>query len=274
MRKAMRSLVLVLVSATSAQAADLVRTVPSGKNQRIDFFASVNPDCSTIGLPTVRLVDGPSDGVITTDKAKDFMSFPRSNVRFKCNGRRVAGLKALLSIDGRVLRRRPRAVARHLRFGRRTRGDLRHPGQVNRLRVCGSAAACHTAADAPGRGGDPIVRDTGEARVTLPASASREARPHAPNPPRKASRQPPMAAMGVAALLHHQGRQAQRPHSCPDAGEVGCVELQDADRVVAVGVVAERHHEDVGPRRRARAPRPPPPPPASRPRRRRAAAAG
>ena len=95
MLKALRSLVVLLASATAAHAADVVRTVPSGKNQRIDFLASVNPDCTSIGVPTVRLVEGPSDGVVTTDKARDFMTFPRTNVRSKCNGRRVAGLKVL-----------------------------------------------------------------------------------------------------------------------------------------------------------------------------------
>ncbi len=93
MHKVVPSLVLLLAATASAQAADQVRTVPTGKNQRIDFFASVNPDCTSIGLPTVRLVEGPSNGVVTTDKARDFMPFPKTNVRSKCNGRRVAGLK-------------------------------------------------------------------------------------------------------------------------------------------------------------------------------------
>ena len=93
MFKALPFLTVLLTATASAHAADQVRTVPSGKNVTIDFFASVNPDCSSIGLPTVRLIEGPSDGVVTTDKARDFMAFPKSNVRSKCNGRRVAGLK-------------------------------------------------------------------------------------------------------------------------------------------------------------------------------------
>ena len=93
MHNAVPSLVLLLAATVSAQAADQVRTVPTGKNQRIDFFASVNPDCTSIGLPTVRLVEGPSNGVVTTDKARDFMPFPKGNIRSKCNGKRVAGLK-------------------------------------------------------------------------------------------------------------------------------------------------------------------------------------
>ena len=93
MRNILLSLSLLLVAATTARAADIPRTVPSGTNQRIDFLASVNPDCSSIGTPTVRLVTGPDHGVVTTDKARDFLPFPKSNPRSRCNSRRVAGLK-------------------------------------------------------------------------------------------------------------------------------------------------------------------------------------
>jgi hypothetical protein len=86
------SLLLLLIAAGPA-AADEMKTVPSGANQQIDFFASVNPDCSSIGRPTVRLVEGPSKGTVTTDKGRDFMAFPQSNVRHMCNRRRVAGTK-------------------------------------------------------------------------------------------------------------------------------------------------------------------------------------
>ncbi len=93
MIKILPLLAACLAVTASAQAAELIRTAPSGKNQRIDFLASVDPDCSSPGLPTVRLVDGPNNGVITTDKARDFLPFPRGNIRSRCNGRRVAGLK-------------------------------------------------------------------------------------------------------------------------------------------------------------------------------------
>lgn len=67
--------------------------VPAGVNRQIDFLASINPDCSSIGLPTIRLIDGPGHGVLTTDKGRDFMTFARANPRSVCNKRRVAGLK-------------------------------------------------------------------------------------------------------------------------------------------------------------------------------------
>ena len=82
-----------LIIGPAAARADETRIVPSGSNQQIDFFASVNPDCSSPGLPTVRLVDGPSQGAITTDKARDFLPFSHGNVRAVCNRKRVAGVK-------------------------------------------------------------------------------------------------------------------------------------------------------------------------------------
>ncbi len=90
----MRLMLLALPSA-SAHAVHQLRTVPSGNNQRIDFFASVNPECSSSGTPTVRLVDGPSNGVVTIDRVRDFLFFHKRNVRARCNGRRLAGLKLL-----------------------------------------------------------------------------------------------------------------------------------------------------------------------------------
>ena len=93
MQRVIRAMVVLLLSGTVVQAADITRTVPSGKNQRIDFLASLNPDCSSIGMPTVRLLEGPDNGVVTTDRAMDFLPFPKNNIRSKCNSRRVAGLK-------------------------------------------------------------------------------------------------------------------------------------------------------------------------------------
>ena len=85
--------VATLVAGLGHALADETRIVPSGANQQIDFFASVNPDCSSPGLPTVRLIDGPQAGTITTDKGHDFMAFSHGNPRAACNKRRVAGLK-------------------------------------------------------------------------------------------------------------------------------------------------------------------------------------
>ncbi len=90
--KATTVLLTLLALATPAAAAE-EKFDPSGVNQQIDFFADVNPDCSSGGTPIVRLIDGPDKGVVTTDKGRDFKPFPRGNVRHVCNRKRVAGTK-------------------------------------------------------------------------------------------------------------------------------------------------------------------------------------
>ena len=72
-----------------------MKAVPSATTQQIDFFASLHPDCSPTGTPTVRLIDGPTKGIISTEKGRDYLPFPRGNVRSRCNAHRVAGVKLL-----------------------------------------------------------------------------------------------------------------------------------------------------------------------------------
>ena len=85
-----------LLAATATPAlADITKIVPAGHTQQIDFFASLHPDCSPTGTPTVRLIDGPSKGLVTTETGRDFLAFARPNPRARCNSHRVAGTKLL-----------------------------------------------------------------------------------------------------------------------------------------------------------------------------------
>ena len=84
---------LALIAIAAPARAEIGRTVPTGSTQQIDFFASLHPDCSPTGTPVVRLVEGPSKGMVTTERGRDFMAFPRGNPRSRCNARRVAGTR-------------------------------------------------------------------------------------------------------------------------------------------------------------------------------------
>lgn len=97
------SALLPLILLAAPALADENRFVPSGVNQQIDFFASVSPDCSSAGLPVVRLIEGPYRGVVTTDKGRDFLPFPASNVRHRCNRKRVAGTKLFYKSAPRLI---------------------------------------------------------------------------------------------------------------------------------------------------------------------------
>ena len=71
-------------SASSAPRT-AVRTVASGERQRIGFFYYVNPDCTSGGYMTVRIITPPAHGELTTDRGVDYTNFPEENQRYQCN---------------------------------------------------------------------------------------------------------------------------------------------------------------------------------------------
>ena len=69
------------------------RVVTSGTNQRIGFFYAVNPDCSASGDVNVRVTKQPEHGTVETTAATDFPTFPKENMRARCNNRKVRGVQ-------------------------------------------------------------------------------------------------------------------------------------------------------------------------------------
>ncbi len=90
----MRILVILAafaLSTATAQAQYLNRVAASGKQIKLGFFGSANPDCSSAGDPTVRVTQTPEHGRVSTPAARDFPTFSQSNVRSVCNTRRLPG---------------------------------------------------------------------------------------------------------------------------------------------------------------------------------------
>jgi hypothetical protein len=52
-------------------------TVVSGERQRIDFISVLNPDCSSAGYVTVRVIAPPAHGELTTEKGIDYPTYPK-----------------------------------------------------------------------------------------------------------------------------------------------------------------------------------------------------
>jgi hypothetical protein len=76
-----------LVAPAAPNTVDLKRAVASGGKLRLDFLYSINPDCTSIGFATVRIVEQPRHGRITVDNGTGFTNFPASNPRAECNKR-------------------------------------------------------------------------------------------------------------------------------------------------------------------------------------------
>ena len=72
-------------STLASSSAPLSVTVVSGERQRINFISVLNPDCSSAGYVTVRIITPPAHGELTTEKGIDYPSYPKGNQRYQCN---------------------------------------------------------------------------------------------------------------------------------------------------------------------------------------------
>jgi len=87
----MRCLIAALalgLFATSASAEYLSRTIPAGGSLKGLYYTELNPDCSLVGYPTIRLTSEPSNGRVTVVKGTAYTNYAAGNARTACNGRR------------------------------------------------------------------------------------------------------------------------------------------------------------------------------------------
>src|SRR4051812_27091518 len=99
---------LLAMGCASAQARDVRKTIPSGKAQLLDFFTSLNPNCSVAGETQVRVSSQPRNGDLIIRNGSGVTSYPRSNQRYACNDRYVRGVEVFYrSYGGGVWARPP-----------------------------------------------------------------------------------------------------------------------------------------------------------------------
>ena len=74
------------------QTLEFARVVAADHALRLDFLYALNPDCTSLGFATVRILDQPMHGKITYENGTGFTSFPQENLRYECNKRRSDGV--------------------------------------------------------------------------------------------------------------------------------------------------------------------------------------
>src|SRR3984893_17014500 len=84
-----------------AQPVELVRAVAADQKLRLDFLYSINPDCSSIGFSTVRIIEPPRNGRLTVKNGAGFTNFPRGT-RCATSGARTAWSCSTSPIPGSV----------------------------------------------------------------------------------------------------------------------------------------------------------------------------
>jgi hypothetical protein len=98
----MRTVTIAVVAglvAWSGAASARTFNVVSGGSVRVAQAYSLNPDCTPIGKPAIRMTQPPQHGRVTIRSARIYPAFPASNPRIVCNTHRVPALEGVYIAD-------------------------------------------------------------------------------------------------------------------------------------------------------------------------------
>jgi hypothetical protein len=88
--KFITAFVFFIASMATAQAQWGSLSAVSGKPLKLGTLGTALPDCSSPGIPTVRVVQAPQHGRVIVTKGKNFLAFaPRNYRHFHCNMRKI-----------------------------------------------------------------------------------------------------------------------------------------------------------------------------------------
>jgi hypothetical protein len=76
---------------SSAQIIEVARTAVRDQKLRVATLFDLNPDCSVIGIPTVRILESSKNGGVIVEKGSGFPNYPANNSRSKCNSNAADG---------------------------------------------------------------------------------------------------------------------------------------------------------------------------------------
>jgi len=78
--------------AQSFKPLEYTRVAPTDQVLQLAFLFALNPDCSSLGYATVRVIESPKHGKLAIEQGTGFSTFQESNQRFACNKRRTDGV--------------------------------------------------------------------------------------------------------------------------------------------------------------------------------------
>ena len=74
-----------------AQPPDLTKVVATDQRLRVEFLYALEPDCSSMGVTSVRILEPPQHGKLTIENGRAFTGFAKENQRYDCNMRKSGG---------------------------------------------------------------------------------------------------------------------------------------------------------------------------------------
>jgi len=79
----------------SGPSKRIARGAISGVPQRVGFYYSVNPDCTSDGLVQLRLKSAPSHGAVDFAQGEGYSNFPQTSPGHECNRQRSPGVEVI-----------------------------------------------------------------------------------------------------------------------------------------------------------------------------------
>src|SRR5262249_18581305 len=76
-------------------ATESPRVVALDHKIEIDFIYAINADCSSVGLPIVRVLEQPRNGNVAVENGTGFSNFAADNQRYECNKRKSEGVSVV-----------------------------------------------------------------------------------------------------------------------------------------------------------------------------------
>jgi TonB family protein len=76
----------------SLEVTEQTRVVAANQKLNLDFLYSLEADCSSIGFATIRIVQQPEHGKVSSKNGTGFSNFAKENLRYDCNKRRTEGV--------------------------------------------------------------------------------------------------------------------------------------------------------------------------------------
>jgi hypothetical protein len=79
---------------------EFTRVVAAEQKLRVDFFYDIQPDCSSAGQTTIRILEQPQHGTLTIENGQAFTNFQKDNQRYDCNTRKSDGTLVFYQPNG------------------------------------------------------------------------------------------------------------------------------------------------------------------------------
>lgn len=82
---------IACVALAGCNTTSSTKAVTSGQTIRVNYYSTLNADCTSMGQTVVRVVDGPASGRISVTQTVGNSTFRQGNQRYHCNAMKTPG---------------------------------------------------------------------------------------------------------------------------------------------------------------------------------------